>query len=100
MGVMDPHGELPSKAVLTQEIDRLEGVIANALSLADNTDGAHHKQWTIDQMVRVLTGEDYEKWVKSYQTCGLKDCMRHEDGDDEWTEDCDQGYAWDEGIAP
>lgn len=33
-------------------------------------DGGHHKQWVIDQMVRALTGPDYDDWV----------------GDDEWDE--------------
>lgn len=28
-------------------------------------DGEHHKMWVIDQMVRALTGDDYEQWVKS-----------------------------------
>jgi len=37
-------------------------------------DGAHHKQWVIDQMVRALLGDGYEEWV----------------GDDEW----------DTGVAP
>jgi len=27
-------------------------------------DGAHHKTWVIDQMVRCLTGKKYKKWVK------------------------------------
>lgn len=82
--------------------------IANALEIADNDDGAHHKQWTIDQMVRALTGcpmvevtktdwrgepytfetqgksEEYLAWVAEY--ChGI-------DGPDT--------YEWDEGIAP
>lgn len=26
-------------------------------------DGAHHKDWVLDQVVRVLTGDDYEAWV-------------------------------------
>ena len=47
-------------------------------------DGAHHKQWLLDQIVRKLTGEDYGKWVSEYQ-----------DG-----EDGPETYLWDEGIAP
>ena len=43
-------------------------------------DGAHHKAWVIDQMVRALTSTRYESWVKAY---------------------CNDGeYEWDEGIAP
>lgn len=29
-------------------------------------DGAHHKTWVIDQMIRALTGEDYPEWVSEY----------------------------------
>lgn len=47
-------------------------------------DGEHHKQWVIDQMVRALMGDGYERWVK--------DVCAGEDGPDT--------YSWDEGIAP
>jgi len=49
-------------------------------------DGAHHKTWVIDQMVRALTGSDYEAWVLAY-----------EDMDDGFD---DGAYHWDTGIAP
>ena len=44
-------------------------------------DGAHHKMWVIDQMVRALCGseEEYKKWVSKYT---------------------DDDYDWDCGIAP
>lgn len=47
-------------------------------------DGAHHKDWVIDQMVRVLAGEKYEEVVR--------DACNGEDGPDT--------YSWDIGIAP
>jgi hypothetical protein len=47
-------------------------------------DGDHHKMWVIDRVVRALTGDKYEQWVKDF-------C----DG-----EDGPETYAWDEGIAP
>lgn len=47
-------------------------------------DGDHHKQWLLDQIVRVLTGVDYEQWVSDY-----------EDG-----EDGPKTYIWDAGIPP
>lgn len=47
-------------------------------------DGGHHKKWLLDQIVRTLTGDGYESWVKEYQ-----------DG-----EDGPETYEWDEGIAP
>ena len=32
-------------------------------------DGAHHKQWVLDQIVRTLTKTEkgYEKWLKEYK---------------------------------
>ena len=42
---------------------------------AGSIDGAHHKQWAIDQALRMLIGADYET------TFGLSD-------------------YWDKGIAP
>lgn len=47
-------------------------------------DGAHHKAWVIDQMVRILAGDEYENVVR--------DAKAGEDGPDT--------YEWDEGIAP
>jgi hypothetical protein len=58
-------------------------------------DGGHHKQWVIDQVVRILTNceikdnkripsEEYEMWVKNY-------CYGYGE---------DYLYEWDEGIAP
>lgn len=31
-------------------------------------DGAHHKDWVIDQVVRKLTGANYEQFVEAYET--------------------------------
>jgi hypothetical protein len=62
--------------------------IEKALYLADHyggIDGAHHKMWVIDQMVRALTGPSYPLWREHH-------CRP--DGPDE------NEYAWDDGIAP
>jgi len=48
------------------------------------TDGGHHKQWLLDQILRALTGDGYDAWVKDYSN----------------GEDGPQTYEWDEGIAP
>lgn len=57
--------------------------IEKALELIErygSIDGDHHKAWVLDQVVRTLTGPDYEAWLDSY---------------------CEDGqYEWDEGIAP
>lgn len=62
--------------------------IANALEIAarGRVDGAHHKSWVIDQIVRALTGspEAYAAWVREAKA-GVH-------GPDT--------YEWDEGIAP
>lgn len=60
--------------------------ILAALEIAHSggIDGAHHKQWVIDQMVRALTGDKYDEWVKEHKA--------GDDGPDT--------YDWDEGIAP
>lgn len=44
-------------------------------------DGAHHKQWVLDQVVRLLLDdkEVYARWKAGFTN---------------------QGYWWDEGIAP
>ncbi len=47
-------------------------------------DGAHHKQWVLDQVVHALTGPRYDEWVQKYQ-----------DG-----EDGPETYRWGIGRAP
>ena len=44
--------------------------IGEAIAIAEqygHTAGDHHKAWVIDQMVRALTGVDYEAWVAAYE---------------------------------
>ena len=63
--------------------------IASALDWATwgQEDGAHHKTWVVDQMVRALTGSDYEQWVLDYED------------NDEGIDPEDRNH-WDTGIAP
>ena len=61
--------------------------IIKALKIAldyGQIDGDHHKAWTIDQIVRMLTGDKYEEVIKTY-----KDGV-----------DGPETYSWDTGIAP
>lgn len=61
------------------------GLKATAIAVQyGSIDGAHHKAWVIDQMVRALTGDMYEKTVTEAR-----------DG-----EDGPETYDWDCGIAP
>lgn len=47
-------------------------------------DGGHHKAWVIDQMVRALTGDRYEEFVREAKA-GV---------------DGPETYSWEEGITP
>lgn len=82
--------------------DELRTRINKALTLAADcgqVDGAHHKAWAIDQMVRLLTGcptvgdttettgEESETYLKF-----VREACAGEDGPDT--------YEWDCGAAP
>lgn len=74
---------------ITKNIDRdeLESRVQKALEVAaeySQFDGSHHKSWAIDQMVRVLTGNDYKSWVSNY----------------EFAEKTQEEYVWETGVAP
>lgn len=47
-------------------------------------DGDHHKMWVIDQMIRALTGDDYDKFIAELN----------------YGEDGPDTYTWDTGVAP
>ena len=47
-------------------------------------DGDHHKAWVLDQIARVLAGDDYDELVRGAKLGS--------DGPDT--------YEWNEGIAP
>jgi len=51
-----------SQPVMTDK-ERINEAIKLAVEYG-GIDGVHHKDWVIDQMVRVLTGEEYEQIVK------------------------------------
>ena len=61
--------------------------IREAIDLAvrfGGIDGEHHKLWVIDQMVRTLAGDDYDRVVAEAKA----------------GEDGPNTYEWDCGIAP
>jgi len=45
-------------------------------------EGGHHKQWVIDQVVRILLAEQYESWLADMNS------------------DPESYDPWDHGIAP
>ena len=64
----------------------MEKRIADALEVIESyggIDGDHHKAWVLDQVVRALTGDGYDEWIKEYED-----------------EDGQEPDEWNEGIAP
>lgn len=70
--------------MLKEKDKQIEKVLEIAFQYGQ-IDGDHHKTWVIDQIVRILTGEKYNEFVKEYET-------DEETGEKEWT--------WKNGIAP
>ena len=68
---------------MSKKSKRIEKALDVALRYG-GIDGGHHKQWVIDQMVRALTGKNYEAFVVV--------AKQGEDGP--------ETYLWDVGIAP
>ena len=67
--------------------DEAVSKINNATDIAfrhGQNDGAHHKAWVIDQVIRILSGENYAAIVA--------DACAGEDGP--------STYEWERGIAP
>ena len=53
---------------------------AAVLVLNGAVDAPHHRQWFLDQAVRLLTGDDYEDLILAFQSV--------------------IGEEWDTGVAP
>lgn len=67
-----------------QELEEERKKVLDLIFEYGQIDGGHHKMWVIDQIVRILTRDKYNEWVKTYVY-------------DEETGDI---YNWDKGIAP
>ncbi|HMG63722.1 MAG TPA: hypothetical protein VK599_12300 [Streptosporangiaceae bacterium] len=89
------------RALLAGPVPGIEKALEIAAECA-MYDGDHHKMWTIDQMVRALTGcpmvtksaVDYKGEPYAYEAQGESPEYEAFTLDDEGL------YAWDEGIAP
>ena len=79
----------------------MEEKIREALAMAEVgcTDGAHHKMWVIDQIVRILTGCEINEYGYVDQS-GLNEEYREWVARFEAGEDGPHTYEWDTGIAP
>lgn len=75
--------------------DRIRAALEIAVRFGQ-IDGAHHKMWVIDQMVRALTGCPREN----------EDCLGESTEYTEFIQEANDGddgpdtYEWDVGIAP
>ena len=58
--------------------ERINSAVSLINELGD-IDGAHHKQWLLDQVVRCLLDDEYDAWAKAIDA---------------------EGFYWDTGIAP
>lgn len=63
----------------------LDEIVLNA-----GYDGAHHKDWLIDQVVRGITGDKYADFVAAYE-----EPIVYSDKEDDYAQD-----EWETGIAP
>lgn len=70
-------------AVRADDSDRVQKAI-DLIFQYGGIDGSHHKQWTLDQALRILAGDRYDALVK--EACA------GDDGPDT--------YEWDVGIPP
>lgn len=68
---------------MSDEQKRIDIALAIARDYG-SVDGAHHKTWVIDQMVRTLAGDRYAAFVAAARN-----------GDDG-----PETFDWNEGIAP
>ena len=70
-----------------QELEDKEKKIDKVLNIIfeyGQIDEGHHKAWVIDQIVRILQGDNYKNWVYDY---------KHD-------KETGEKYSWDIGIAP
>lgn len=66
------------------EAEKVNGQAVAIALLYGGIDGGHHKHWVIDQMLRLLLGEEYAERIADWEA----------------GEDGPKTYAWDEGVAP
>lgn len=87
-GVIDEVRKLETmsdkpKSAVKSPSERIRQALEVAMQYG-GIDGDHHKAWCIDQMVRRLTGDNYENFVRHAKSGA--------DGPDT--------YEWNEGVAP
>jgi hypothetical protein len=78
------NSDIHEMASVIKTLDYKVKVALELIERFGGTDGAHHKQWLIDQILRALTGNDYVKWVAEWESGAHGP----------------KTYFWDDGIAP
>ena len=67
-----------------QELEEEREKVLDLIFEYGQIDGAHHKMWVIDQIVKILTKDKYNTWIKNYV----------------YDEETGDVYDWDKGIKP
>lgn len=81
-------GELDTIGINLEEYSK-EEKIKIILTAYSQIDGSHHKAWCLDQIARIIYGEEYQDFVHRYEYI-----------DDDGVEQDELIYKWDCGIAP
>ena len=76
--------ELEQKDKRIKELEEERESVLDLIFEYGQIDGEHHKTWVIDQIVRILTKDKYNEWIKNYV----------------YDEETGDTYSWDKGIAP
>ena len=76
--------ECQQKDKRIQELEKERESVLDLIFEYGQIDGEHHKTWVIDQIVRILTKDKYNEWIKNYV----------------YDEETGDTYSWDKGIAP
>ena len=69
---------------MLKEKDKQIEEVLNLIFEFGQIDGDHHKAWVIDQIVKILTKDKYDEWVRNYV----------------YDEETGDTYSWYKGIAP
>lgn len=113
----DDTDSWPSNAEFVTDEDPKKAIAKtlSAITLYSQFDGAHHKAWMIDQIVHLLTGDNYSNFIahynfdldvsdpedlKRYLKIIRGDYFEDEFTDEELTRIENSYYEWDEGTPP
>lgn len=76
--------EIETVLNMLKEKDKQIEEVLNLIFEFGQIDGDHHKAWVIDQIVKILTKDKYDEWVRNYV----------------YDEETGDTYSWYKGIAP